>query len=189
MRRCVRRASRARRRPSSSAPSAISIAELWEIIHATDPSELDAGAARLRDHILRDFRRAGVDRDEATRDRLRELADRSVELGLAFDRNIRDGRRSIRVDPAELHGLPQDFLDAHPVDADGLVTLTTEYTDLLPVREFARSHAVRAALMTEFHSIGWPENETVLEDLVACAASAPSCSATPIGLHTRRSLG
>ena len=36
--------------------------ELWQVLAATDADGLDAGAARVREHVLRDFRRAGVDR-------------------------------------------------------------------------------------------------------------------------------
>src|SRR3546814_5188960 len=45
-------------------------------------------------HSLRDFRRAGVDRDEQVRERLRAIDEREVELGQAFSRGIRDGRRT-----------------------------------------------------------------------------------------------
>jgi len=58
--------------------------ELWQVLAGTDPGGLDAGAARVREHVLRDFRRAGVDRSEEDRDRLRALAQRCTELGLEF---------------------------------------------------------------------------------------------------------
>ena len=114
------------------------------MLAATDDDGLDAEAHRLREHVLRDFRRAGVDRSEEDRDRLRALAQRCTELGLEFSRNIRDGVRSVQVRPEQLDGLPDDFRAEHPADDDGLVTLTTEYPDLLPVRTYAHD-AVGAA--------------------------------------------
>src|SRR5262249_40198129 len=60
------------------------------------PSEgEDPDTRRFVEHTLRDFRRAGVDRDEATRAKLRELSDQMVEHGLAFDKNIREDVRRI----------------------------------------------------------------------------------------------
>jgi len=140
--------------------------ELWEVVSATDPAGLDADAQRLHEHVLRDFRRAGVDRTAEERDRLRSLAQRCTELGLEFARHIRDGARSVRVAPERLDGLPQDFRDAHPADAEGLVTLTTEYPDLVPVRTYAHDAALRRELTTEYLRIAHPANGPVLAELL-----------------------
>ena len=143
---------------------------LWEVLAATDPAGLDAGATRLRDRVLRDFRRAGVDRTADERDRLRTLAQRCTELGLEFARNIREGARTVRVRPEQLDGLPDDFRAAHPAGDDGLVTLTTEYPDLLPVRTYATDAGVRLALTREHQLIGWPANEPILAELLRLRA-------------------
>ncbi|NBB02811.1 peptidase M3, partial [Salmonella enterica subsp. houtenae serovar 43:z4,z32:-] len=45
--------------------------ELYDVFAALDPSELDPPAARLLDKTLTDFRRSGVDRDDATRARIK----------------------------------------------------------------------------------------------------------------------
>ncbi len=120
---------------------------LWGVFADATADGLDADEQRLLAQIQRDFRRGGVDLDEADRERVRELTDRDTELSLTFSRNIREGRREIRVPASSLDGLPDDFLAEHPADADGMVTLTTEYTDLMPVREYARDRAVRHELM------------------------------------------
>ena len=96
--------------------------------------------------MLRDFRRAGVDRPDEVRDRLRAIAERLTVLDQDFGRGIRDDVRSIRVRPDQLDGLPPDFVDAHPVGDDQLIELTTDSPDLIPVRTFARDAAVRQDL-------------------------------------------
>ncbi|GEA86693.1 M3 family metallopeptidase [Cellulomonas cellasea] len=144
--------------------------ELWQVLAATDPEGLDAAATRVREHVLRDFRRAGVDRSPEDRERLRALAQRCTELGLEFARNIRDDVRTVRVRPEQLAGLPEDFLAEHPADDEGLVTLTTEYPDLLPVRTYATDPGVRLALTREHQRIGWPANEPVLAELLRLRA-------------------
>lgn len=143
---------------------------LFAVFDGLTTDGLDAAARRLLARIQRDFRRGGVDRDDATRDRLRALAERDTALSLRFSRNIRDGRRELKVAPDALAGLPQDFIDAHPVDADGLVTLTTEYTDLMPVREFAERRSTRTALLSVYNDLAWPENDPVLAELLAVRA-------------------
>ncbi|HEX7461551.1 MAG TPA: peptidase M3, partial [Dermatophilaceae bacterium] len=73
--------------------------DLFEIFAAADPAGLDDAAARVLRLTLRDFRRAGVDQDEPTRGRLRELGDRELVVDQEFGKNIRDDVRSISVTP------------------------------------------------------------------------------------------
>ncbi|HNQ07357.1 MAG TPA: M3 family metallopeptidase [Tetrasphaera sp.] len=140
--------------------------ELFDVLAALDTHGLDADAERVLRHTLRDFRRAGVDRDEATRARLAAISERLTELGQDFGRAIRDDVRSIRVAPDRLAGLPQDFIDAHPVDAEGLVTITTDYPDVIPFRTFAHDRAARQELVSAFNNRAWPQNDAVLHEIL-----------------------
>ncbi|GAA1930087.1 M3 family metallopeptidase [Microbacterium aoyamense] len=144
--------------------------ELWRAFADADADGLDERAARLLSRLLRDFRRGGVELDDAGRARVAELTDRDTELSLTFSRNIREGRQQITVPAAGLAGLPQDFIDAHPADANGNVTLTTEYTDVGPVMEYATDRDTRIALTRVFRNLGWPVNDEVLAELLAVRA-------------------
>ncbi|MDP9116761.1 MAG: Zn-dependent oligopeptidase [Actinomycetota bacterium] len=127
----------------------------------------DQDALRLLRLTLRDFRRAGVDRDEPTRTRLRKLAEREVALGQDFSRAIRDDVRTIRLRPEQLAGLPADYVDAHPPTLDGFVEISTDYPDSIPFRTFAEDAGARRDLMTAFLNRGWPRNDDVLRQLLA----------------------
>ncbi|MEX0152850.1 M3 family metallopeptidase [Microbacterium sp. LMI1-1-1.1] len=140
---------------------------LWRAFADADPAGLAADELRLLEKIRRDFRRGGVDLDDDARERVRLLTERDTELSQAFSRNIREGRREIRVPVDGLGGLPDDFRAAHPADEEGMVTLTTEYTDLMPVREYARDRRTRTALVSAYNDLAWPENEAVLAELLA----------------------
>ncbi len=131
---------------------------------------LDEGATRLLRLTLRDFRRAGVDRDEADRTRLRELVDREVALGQEFSRVIREDVRSIRTTPDRLCGLPEDYVAAHAADEEGLVTITTDYPDFVPFRRFAQDADARRELVQAFLNRGWPANDATLQELLAVRA-------------------
>ncbi|WP_445258222.1 M3 family metallopeptidase [Nocardioides aurantiacus] len=133
---------------------------------ALDADALDAPARRVLTDALRAFRRAGVDRDEATRERVRTLDARAQELGQAFSRAIRDGRRTTRVPAAALAGLPEDYLAEHPAAADGLVEVSTDYPDTLPVLTHARDPEVRRQVARTMHDVAWPENDAVLAELL-----------------------
>ena len=140
---------------------------LYDVLSAVDPGELDEDARRVLELSLRDFRRAGVDRDEPVRARLREIAERETALGQEFARNIRDGVRAVRVSPDVLDGLPADFVEGHPVGEDGLVEITTAYPDYVPFVTFCRDRHARATLVHEFLNRAYPENDAVLHDLLA----------------------
>jgi thimet oligopeptidase len=140
---------------------------LYEAFTKVDAAQLDADARRLVERTLRDFRRSGVDKDDATRARLKALADRQVELGQTFDRNIRQDVRSVKVDPAQLAGLPEDYVKAHPPGPDGKVTITTDYPSYVPFRQYARDGAARLELYKVYMSRGWPANDEVFKELLA----------------------
>jgi thimet oligopeptidase len=127
---------------------------------------LDDGARRMLEDALRTFRRGGVDLDEAARDRLRSLNERETELGQAFSRNIRDGRRTARVPAAALEGLPEDYRESHQPDDEGMVSVTTEYPDAHPFMTFSRDAEARRTVALESLNIAWPENDAVLGELL-----------------------
>ena len=141
--------------------------DLYAVFEGLDPHGLDAEATRLLELTLRDFHRSGVDRDDATRERLRTLQAEAVDLGLEFSRNIREDVRSVRVRPEQLAGLPQDWVEAHPAGDDGLVEVTTDYPDLIPFLQFAHDGGAREELLTQFQNMAWPVNDGVLQRLLA----------------------
>lgn len=141
--------------------------ELYEVFAALDGGGLDAQAARLLGKIMQDFSRSGVDRDEETRARIAEIQERITEVDQEFSKNIRDDTRSIRVTPDRLAGLPADWLEAHPADDEGLVTVTTDYPDAVPTRMYAHDAGVRRDMAIAFLTVGWPQNDALLKELFA----------------------
>lgn len=145
--------------------------DLYEVVAATTPQGLgDADARRLRERVLRDFRRSGVDRDDETRERLRAIRERLTVLDQDFSRTIRDDVRTVRLRPDQLAGLPQDYIDGHPVEPDGRVAITTDYPDSIPFRMFAHDAAARRELTVAMLDRGWPENDAVVAELLALRA-------------------
>ncbi|RNM17565.1 M3 family metallopeptidase [Nocardioides pocheonensis] len=130
------------------------------------PDALDDGGRRVLADALRSFRRSGVELDDDTRGRLRELNERETALGQAFSRNIRNGRREALVPQAALDGLPPDFVESHPADEQGRVRITTEYPDVHPFLTHSRDAEARRAVALEYFNLAWPENDAVLHDLL-----------------------
>ena len=139
---------------------------LYDVLAAVDPSGLDAGAGRVLELSLRDFRRAGVDQDESVRERIRAMAERETELAQEFSKNIRDDVRSVVLDASRLAGLPADYVEGHPVAEDGTVTVTTDYPDYVPFMTFAEDREARAELLRAFLNRAWPDNDALLVELL-----------------------
>jgi thimet oligopeptidase len=140
--------------------------DIYRVFAALDPAGLDAQSARLLDKVLESFTRSGVDRDEETRARVAAIKERITEIDQEFGKVIRDDVRELRVPPDRLDGMPADWLDAHPVDDQGLVRVTTDYPDAIPVRLFAHDAEVRRDLTVQFLTRGWPQNEPLLAELL-----------------------
>lgn len=135
---------------------------LYDALLAVDASGEDPATRYYVEKSLRDFRRAGVDRDDATRARVRALREELVRIGQEFGRNIKDDVRRLELDPRELEGLPEDWRRAHPPGPDGKATVTTDNTDYVPFMTYARSERAREALWRLYRLRGHPRNLDVL---------------------------
>jgi thimet oligopeptidase len=140
---------------------------VYRALSQVDEARLDEVTRLWRTRALRDFRRAGVDRDEATRGTVKALNEQLTDLGQRFGRAIRDDVRTVALDPAELEGLPQDWLEAHRPGADGKVAVTTSTPDYLPVLLYAHAASAREALWRAYRSRAYPANLEVLRSLLS----------------------
>ncbi len=167
----VRRRADAAEQAVSAEASALRLdPALYAVLAAVDATGLDATTQRMLAMTLRDFRRAGVDREKSVRARLHALAERETTQAQAFERNINDDVRTVTLRPEQLAGLPQDYVEAHPAGDDGLVTITTNYPDVLPLRAFARDASARRALLHAFDNRAWPVNDAILGELLEVRA-------------------
>lgn len=151
----------------SAAQTAIALNhDVYSALASLDLSKADSATRYYVQRQLLEFRLAGVDKDEATRAKLKELNQKTTDLQSAFDRNISDDRKTIEADPSELDGLPQDYIDRHKPGANGKVQITTDYPDALPVMTFAKSDDLRRRMSIAFNTRAYPKNKEVLTDLL-----------------------
>jgi thimet oligopeptidase len=141
--------------------------KVYDAIAALDVSGADAETKYYVQRTLRDFRLAGVDKDEATRKRIQQLRDELVLVGQDFDRNIRTDLRKITAKSTDLAGLPPDFVARHTPEADGTITLTIDYPDSLPVFSYAKNEDLRRRMYMEYNNRAHPANIAVLDKMIA----------------------
>ncbi|HEV2486354.1 MAG TPA: M3 family metallopeptidase [Terracidiphilus sp.] len=152
------------------AGSALSLnRQVYEALTAID-LDCDAASPATKHFVQRTllgYRLAGVDKDQATRDRIQALYEKAIHLSLEFSRNIQEGGKTITAAADELDGLPADYLARHPLDADGSVILTTDPPDMQPVMTFASNAAVRERMFLAYNTRAYPANQQILLDLLS----------------------
>jgi thimet oligopeptidase len=136
--------------------------EVYAPLSRVDAASEDEATRWYLYRLLRDFRRAGVDKDAQTRTRIRGLHEELVRIGQEFQRNIRDDVRSIEVAPADLEGLPADYVRAH---ASGVIT--TDSPDYIPFMTYSRSSSARERLWKVYRQRAHPKNLEVLDRMLA----------------------
>jgi thimet oligopeptidase len=140
---------------------------LYEAVAILENSKGEPELTRYIRHTLRDFRQAGVDRDESTRKRIKEINEELVLLSQEFNRNIRSDTRFIEVDgPDDLDGLPKDYISSHPRGENGTIRITTDYPDFVPFMSYAKRSDLRRALYIEYMNRAYPANDTVLSKIL-----------------------
>ena len=155
--------------------------DIYHALAAVDVTQADAATKHYMDRTLLEYRLGGVDKDQATRDKVKQLQDRITEISLKFARNVQDDVRKIPVtDKAELDGLPADYIESHKPGADGTIILTTDSPDMTPVMTYAKSPKLRRAMFLAYNNRAYPANNAVLKDLL----DARQQLATTLGFAT-----
>ncbi len=142
--------------------------QVYLALSSIDRTKLDAATKHYLERTLLQYRLAGVDKDQSTREQIQQLQERITELGLTFGRNVQEQGNTVVVeDAAELEGLPQDFLARHAPDTEGHITLTTDYPDYQPVMTFAKSDALRRRMFLAYNTRAYPANKPILMEILS----------------------
>jgi thimet oligopeptidase len=137
-----------------------------DALAGVDLSGMDGATRHFVTKTLRDLRRAGVDRDDTTRERIRALQEELVTIGQDFARNINSDTRSARFPASALAGLPGDWVSAHPPDSDGMVTVTTDNPDVVPFLAYSHDADAREQMLRLWRQRGHPANVEVLRRML-----------------------
>jgi thimet oligopeptidase len=138
-----------------------------DALAAVDLSQADAPTRHWMRRTLLEFRRSGVDRDDATRARVKALNEEILKLGQRFGQNIAEDVRKVELTPAELAGLPADYVKAHPPGPNGKVVITSNYPDYIPFMTYATNARAREKVWRAYRQRAHPRNLEVLQQLIA----------------------
>jgi thimet oligopeptidase len=141
---------------------------IYDQLQHVDSTKLSPTDKRYLEHLLRDYRRSGVDKDQATRDKIKKLSEEINLVGQEFEKNYREGGKKIELSSVqELKGLPADYIERHKPNADGKIIISTDTPDYMPVMQYAKNDALRERLYRTYRDMAYPANKLVLENLMA----------------------
>lgn len=140
---------------------------VYDALFRIEARGLDGPSRYYLKRTLQEFRLAGVDRDDATRERVKKINEDLTRLSQEFGRNIREGVLTLEVDPMDLAGLPADFIQAHVPNAKGKVVLKTDNQDYRPVVAYASNAQVREKFWKLYRLQAHPGNLPVLDQILA----------------------
>ncbi|HSW42382.1 MAG TPA: M3 family metallopeptidase [Patescibacteria group bacterium] len=123
---------------------------------------------RLLDRLVRDVRRAGHGLDSATREEVRHLEGRLVELQSAFQRNIDEFEDGLDLTRDELGGLSDDFVAGlRPGASPGTFRVTLDAPEVYPFLQQARRRDLRQVLEHRQFNAAREANEPLLAEALA----------------------
>ena len=121
--------------------------------------------ARLLQHWMRDFRRAGQGLKEEARTKLESLRQRLVELEVTFQRNVNEYRDGIEVTREQLAGLPEEYVARlKPGEREGTYLVSLDYPELNPFLEQAHDRGLRRDLFMKHWRRAVDVNRPLLEE-------------------------
>ncbi len=145
---------------------------------------LEGEDARLLEHWLRDFRRAGHDLPEADRAELERLNNRLVEIQVAFQRNINDHQDGIDATREQLAGLPDSYVERlKPGEAPGTYRVSLDYPEIGPFMEQAHDRELRRTLFLKDWNKAAEVNRPLLDEALDLRRQIAALLGEPTWAH------
>ncbi|HEX2884612.1 MAG TPA: M3 family metallopeptidase [Candidatus Limnocylindria bacterium] len=162
--------------------------DLYEAVRAfsrTDAAaSLTGESARLLEHWLRDFRRAGHELSSDERTELERLRTRLVEVEVTFQRNLNEYRDGITVTREQLDGLPEEYIArlAHDAATD-TYRVSLDYPELNPFLEQAHDRQLRRELFMKHWNRSVDANRPLLAEALELRRKVAELMGEPTWAH------
>lgn len=161
-------------------------AAVQEYAGAEEAATLEGEQKRLLEFIQRDLRRAGHELDPDTRERVQQLTQRGIELGVRYQQNIDEWEDYILATRDDLEGMPDIWIDNLEVDEETKkYKVTIDYPDMIPFLENSPRRDLREQLRFKFTTVAIEENRKLLEEALAIRQEIADAFGQPTWAHHR----
>lgn len=129
---------------------------------------LDHETKKFLHETVRDFKRNGLDLDEAARDEVKKIGLEISKLQSQFLTNLNEDKAFLLFTEDELNGMPEEVVKEFEIVEENGVSkrkVTFKYPDYIPLMTYAKNQATRkAAYVARENNIG--ENADIIEKIV-----------------------
>ncbi len=139
--------------------------------YATTTPKLEGEQARLLEHTLRDYRRAGMDLSPADREKLKSIEMEINRLGIEFEKNIREDETRVPLTREELGGMSPDYFGGLKSSGD-VFLLGLDYPTFIPIMDLCTNETTRKKMWLAFKRKGGMRNVQLLERILKLRADA-----------------
>jgi thimet oligopeptidase len=145
---------------------------------------LDGERARLLEHWMRDFRRAGHELSPEDRTELERLRTRLVEVEVAFQRNLNEYNDAIEVTREQLAGLPDEFIERLSAgEQNGTYRVSLDYPEVNPFLEQAHDRGLRRELFIKSWNKAVEANRPLLDEALDLRRRVAALMGEPTWAH------
>ncbi len=134
--------------------------------YAATTSTLAGEDARLLEHMLRDYRRAGMDLPSADREQVKTIQKEIAELSIAFDQNITEDETTVPLYLDELGGMSEDYLSNLTRSGD-VYLVNMSYPQFVPITDNCTNERTRKKVWLAYKRRGGQKNVAVIEKIIA----------------------
>ncbi|MEE2912510.1 MAG: M3 family metallopeptidase, partial [Planctomycetota bacterium] len=141
--------------------------DLYEAVKAyaeTKPN-LQGEQARYLEHMMRDYRRAGMSLSAEDRTRLNEIKKEIGSLSIEFESNIRSDETVIPMTLEELDGVPQDTINSLK-KINGIYLVSLDYPTFGPIMDYCNNSITRQKVWMSYSRRAGMKNVRVLEKII-----------------------
>ncbi len=129
--------------------------------------QLSEERQRFVEHVLREFRRNGVDLPRPEQERIRKINAQMTELGQRFIAELGASQPTLEIRSEQLAGLGASFKKNHPAGKDGKVVISTDYPDYYEFVTYALDRNAARDLYVKFVNRGGDANVARLDRILA----------------------
>ncbi len=141
--------------------------ELYRAVKAyadTNP-DLRGEQGRYLEHMMRDYRRAGMTLPPDDREQLNKIKKEIGTLSIEFESNIRSDETVIPVTLQELDGVPKDTIDTL-TEVGGVYLVTLDYPTFGPIMDYCTNATTRQKVWMSYCRRAGMKNVRVLEKII-----------------------
>ncbi len=148
----------------------VSMLEYVEGNYESEKKKLRKEDIKLLEETIREYKRAGFDKDDKTQAEIKKILKKMSKLSQAFSKNLNDYTDYILCTKEELAGMSERYIAGLPVNEKGKYMVTLAYPHIGPFLAEAENRKKRKEIAEKNLSKGGKKNQKLMDEIVKLRA-------------------